>query len=143
MSVCLQFAFVVFEPARLIERQSPAPGSSGLREESVRRYPNSTYSLLLIFYNSFVGVEGIVSATSVDDVLVLVPNSGMSLMCAMAGKLGSHNGNLSLQQKTFNYRLSRACIVSENAFGRLKARWHRLAKKNDMDVADVPNVVAA
>ena len=46
-------------------------------------------------------------------------------------------------QKKFNYRLSRARIVSENAFGRLKARWRRLMKQNDMEAHHVPNVVVA
>lgn len=46
-------------------------------------------------------------------------------------------------QKNFNYRLSRARIVSENAFGRLKARWRRLMKQNDMETHHVPNIVVA
>ena len=54
-----------------------------------------------------------------------------------------HNTNLSSQQKTFNYCLSRARIVSENALGRLKARWRRPSKQNDMDIRNVPNFVAA
>ena len=54
-----------------------------------------------------------------------------------------HNSLLSDSQKTFNYQLSRARIVVENAFGRLKARWRRLMKQNDMDVSHVPYVVTA
>ena len=31
----------------------------------------------------------------------------------------------------------------ENVFGRLKARWRRLIKQNDMEVKNIPKVVAA
>ena len=54
-----------------------------------------------------------------------------------------HNGVLTTEQKTFNYRLCRARIVVENAYGCLKARWRRLMKRNDMHVRNIPNVVAA
>ena len=50
---------------------------------------------------------------------------------------------LSNEQKTFNYRLSHTRIVVENAFGRLKGRWRRLSKKNDMSITNIPNVIAA
>ena len=50
---------------------------------------------------------------------------------------------LTPKQKEFNYRLSRARIVVENAFGRLKARWRHLLKQNDMVVTNVPKVVTA
>ena len=38
---------------------------------------------------------------------------------------------------------SRARIVVENAFSRLKARWQRLMKRNDMLVENVPTIIAA
>ena len=52
------------------------------------------------------------------------------------------NGNLSRQQKTFNYRLSRARVVVEHAYGRLKGRWRCLLKRNDTSVHDLPKLVA-
>ena len=54
-----------------------------------------------------------------------------------------HSGQLSSKQRHFNYRLSRARIVVENAFGRLKARWRRLLKRVDMSVENIPTVIAA
>ena len=54
-----------------------------------------------------------------------------------------HNGTLSDPEKRFNYHLSRARIVVENAFGRLKARWRRLLKQNEMSVRNVPSVIHA
>ena len=54
----------------------------------------------------------------------------------------THGTDLTAQQKTYNYRLCRARIVVENAYGRLKARWRRLMKRN-MSIENIPNVVTA
>ena len=54
-----------------------------------------------------------------------------------------HNSNLITQQHTFNYWLSRTRIVVENTFGRLKARWWTLMKKNIMFVHNIPHIIAA
>ena len=53
------------------------------------------------------------------------------------------NGSLSRQQKTFNYRLSKARVVVEHAYGRLKGRWRCLLKRNDILIHDLPKLVAA
>ena len=55
----------------------------------------------------------------------------------------AHNTSLTIQQKNYNYALYRACTVVESGFGRLKARWHRLLKRIDMDVDKVPNIITA
>ena len=47
------------------------------------------------------------------------------------------------EQIIFNYRLSRAIIVVELAFGRLKARRRRLLKQSEVVVENVPKVVTA
>ena len=57
-------------------------------------------------------------------------------------KLYSDNGRLSQLQHLFNYRLSRARVVTENAFGRLKGRWRCLLKRIDTHISRMPTVVA-
>ena len=55
----------------------------------------------------------------------------------------SQNVAVTPQHRTYNYRISRARIVVENAFGRLKARWRRLMKRNDMHMENIPTVITA
>ena len=50
---------------------------------------------------------------------------------------------LSPQQKYFNYRLSRARMITECAYGQLKGRWKVLYKKNESDKEQVRITVLA
>ena len=54
-----------------------------------------------------------------------------------------NNGHLTHEQKRFNYRLSKARVVVEHCYGRLKGRWRCVLKRLDVDVNDVPELVAA
>ena len=47
------------------------------------------------------------------------------------------------QEHNFNYRHSRARMVVENSFARLKGRWRCLLKRIDFHISNVPNVVAS
>lgn len=53
------------------------------------------------------------------------------------------NGRLNDGQKTFNYRQSRARMVIENAFGRLKGRWRVLLKKMEVSIDIAPIIISA
>ncbi|KAL2102557.1 hypothetical protein ACEWY4_001725 [Coilia grayii] len=43
-------------------------------------------------------------------------------------------GRLTIEQQTYNKKISRTRVVVENSFGRLKGRWRCLLKRNDCDV---------
>lgn len=46
--------------------------------------------------------------------------------------------------RKYNYHnICRARIVAENAYGRLKARWRRLMKRNDICIDNIPTIVTA
>ena len=53
------------------------------------------------------------------------------------------NDRTTTQQKLFNYRQSRARMVVENAYGRLKGRWRCLLKRLDFKLENVVPVVAS
>ena len=57
-------------------------------------------------------------------------------------KAFADNGRLSSQQN-FNYRLSRARVTVEHAYGWLKGRWRCLLKRLDINISDVPKLLAA
>ena len=53
------------------------------------------------------------------------------------------NGNLTRYEKRFNYRLSKARVVVEHTYGRLKGRWRCLLKRLDGATDSVPGLVGA
>ncbi|XP_033976317.1 protein ANTAGONIST OF LIKE HETEROCHROMATIN PROTEIN 1-like [Trematomus bernacchii] len=52
-------------------------------------------------------------------------------------------GRLTPQQHVYNRKTSRARVVVENAFGRLKGRWRCLMKRNDCNMDNIKIQVAA
>ncbi|XP_047145660.2 putative nuclease HARBI1 [Hydra vulgaris] len=55
----------------------------------------------------------------------------------------SDRGNLSREEKNFNFSLSRSCVVVENAFGRLKGRFQCISKRFDTSVENTVKIVSA
>ncbi|XP_052407883.1 uncharacterized protein LOC127953028 [Carassius gibelio] len=53
------------------------------------------------------------------------------------------NGQLTPQKIVYNQKTSRARVVVENAFGRLKGRWRCLLKRNDCSTHKVKSLVIA
>ena len=58
-------------------------------------------------------------------------------------KLYVQHGNITSQKRAFNYCLSWARMVIENAFGRLKDHQRCLLKRNDIATEDIPTVITA
>ncbi|XP_072141350.1 uncharacterized protein [Dermacentor andersoni] len=54
-----------------------------------------------------------------------------------------HNGPLNEDQRTFNYHISRARRIVENAFGRLKARFRFTSKRMECDIDNARLVIRA
>ena len=53
------------------------------------------------------------------------------------------NPHTTAEQQNFNYHQSRARMVVENAFGRLKGRWRCLLKRLDMQVDNAATAAGA
>ena len=58
-------------------------------------------------------------------------------------KLFAHNTDLTTEQRTYDNQVCRVRIVTEIAYGRLKARWRHLSKRNDMNIDNIPHVITA
>ncbi len=53
------------------------------------------------------------------------------------------NGNLTPEQRKFNFLLSSARMIIECAYGQLKGRWRCLGKKNESDLYFITPLVTA
>ena len=72
--------------------------------------------------------------------LFLVANAAYPLLPWVMKPLPD-NGQLHEERAHYNYRLSRARMVVENAFGRLKGRWRCLLKPNGASIQQMNAIV--
>ena len=90
----------------------------------------------VLFPNSKVSYHG------VDVPLMIIGDPAYPLLPWLM-KPYSDTGRLTREQLNFNYQLSRARNVVENAYGRLKGRWRCLMMRNDSSIDDVCIQIAA
>ena len=79
---------------------------------------------------------------SIDVPLVILGDPAYPLLTWLM-KPYLENASSTAKERLFNYRQSRARMVVEDAFGRLKGRWRCLMKRMDTNVCNVPNIVAS
>jgi len=84
-------------------------------------------SLLLEYYYPVIVT---IVTTTVDVPLIILGDPAYPLLPWLM-KPFPDTGSLTRHQEHYNYRQSRARMVVENAFGRLKGRWRFLLKRMD------------
>ena len=80
----------------------------------------------------------------IEDVEVPVHLIGDSAFPLLATLMKPYSSSATMSdEETFDYRLSRARRVVENAFGRLKARFRIILKRMEMDISNVNAIIQA
>ena len=109
-------------------------------------WPGKVHDALVLANSTLYTVANFPPATrrlcGVDVPLVILGDPAYPLLPWLMKPYVEHN-HTSADQKLFNYRESRARMVVENSFGRLKGRWRCLLKRLDVKLESVAAIVAA
>lgn len=111
-----------------------APG----RNNDANVYSRSSLSTLLRIGTSYPSL--IKDVTNVHVAPLILADSAFPLLPYIM-KPFADGPHFTGEQRQFNYQLSRARRVIENAFGRLKARFRILGKRMDFNLINVPPIV--
>ncbi|XP_059474470.1 uncharacterized protein LOC132196083 [Neocloeon triangulifer] len=86
--------------------------------------------------------ESLVNQIGIDHNLHMIGDGAFPLMQSLMKPFRIRPG-MPLMEENFNKRLSRARVIVEDAFGRLKGRFRLLAKRADYSVLNMINIVNA
>ncbi|XP_063965752.1 peroxisome assembly protein 10-A-like isoform X2 [Lytechinus pictus] len=112
----------------------------------LNRIHMAVFYLRGLFYHiakRFSGVQYMTRNINGQDVPLMILGDPAYPLLPWLMKGFADNGRLTEDQTNFNYRLSRARMVIEGSFGRLKGRWRCLLKRNDSALENVTNIVGA